>query len=101
MNESYLSTKRERISDRVAVEPVCATRYAPPSNAPREISDLEAELRLYGEVEITVEERGTVELHRGNTEFDYETFTIRVDTRDNVISVAMDRVTDHEVHYHV
>jgi len=94
-----MSNVLDAIEERVAITPVAVSSFDPPDDAPTEIVHLEAHLRAHGEVIVEVEERGPVELHRGNTEFDYELGAIKVDPRDDVVTVPMDRVTVFYEHY--
>lgn len=94
-----INRKVQETVDSVAVTPVAAASFNIPEDADPTIIDLESDLRVHGEVEIETEERGTVELHCGNTEFDYGLGQIRVDNREKVVTIPMDRVCGHERHY--
>lgn len=90
----------KELCEAVCVTPVMAAPHIPEGAEPA-IRRLHAELLAYGEVEVEVEERGEVELHRGNTEFDYEAEVVKVDTRSEVVRVPMDRICYGERHYDV
>lgn len=96
-----LQSKRDQIDARVSITPVAVSDFGAPDDADPAIVDLEAELRVHGEVEVLVEERGEVELHAGNTEFDYQAEVIRVDDRKNVYQLPMERVAFVDSHYDV
>lgn len=99
MSDDIMSEVLERIDNRVAVEPVAVTEFDPPADAPDLVKHLEAHLRAHGELIVDVEERGKIELHRGNTEFNYGMGIIQVDSRRDVTSIAMDRVAGFDEHY--
>lgn len=96
---SELTAVQMAIRDAVAVTPVAVTEYNPPESADSSVAAIEAELRVHGELEVEVEERGEVEFHRGNTEFDYDAGVVRVDTRKNLLTIPMDRLCVGERHY--
>jgi hypothetical protein len=85
--------------DAVSITPVGITEYNPPEGADSSVTAIEAELRVHGELEVEVEERGEVEFHRGNTEFDYGAGVVRVDTRKELLTIPMDRLCVGERHY--
>jgi len=101
MDHSILFEVNREVADSVAVTPVAASEFSAPFEAKDSVVEVEAELRVYGEVEIEVEERGEVELHRGNTEFDYQSEVVKVDTRGEIVKIPMDRICFSGRHYEV
>jgi hypothetical protein len=98
-DSELLNRKQHNIQGYVGLCPVAATEFSTPDGADSLIVNLEADLRVHGELEIEVEERGEVELHCGNTEFDYDVGVVKIDSREEVLTIPFDRICGSERHY--